>query len=293
MFGGNAARVWCGRDERKTTGMAIAQTAAGRQVIRIEGDEARDFLHGLVTCNVETLAPGEARYGALLTPQGKLLADFILVGEAGGVLLDVAGTLAGDLARRFAMYKLRRKLAIAPAGLEVVQIWGEGAEAAAAAAEGVAVADPRDAGLGLRVYAPDGAAALAACLAAGAEAAAPGAWEALRIEKLIPETGAEIGPETYILEAGFERLGGVDFRKGCYVGQEIVARMKHKIELRRGLMRVAVEGEAPTPGTEALDADGRPAGVLGTVQGGEGLALLRFDRAEGALTAGEARLRRL
>ena len=109
----------------------------------------------------------------------------------------------------------------------------------------------------------------------------------------MPETGIEHVPDdSYILEHGFERLHGVDFRKGCYVGQEVTARMKHKTELRKGLARVRIDGDAPPPGTEIAAGD-RPAGTLHTSAGGEGLAYLRFDRADGPLTAGSATLTRL
>ena len=120
------------------------------------------------------------------------------------------------------------------------------------------------------------------------EAADAAAWDALRVAHAIPEYGSELGPDAYILEYGFERLGGVDFRKGCYVGQEIVARMKHRQDLRRKLLRVSVDGPAPAPGTEVVDAEGKPAGTLGAVAGGEGLAHLRLDRADRPLKAGGA-----
>jgi folate-binding protein YgfZ len=108
---------------------------------------------------------------------------------------------------------------------------------------------------------------------------------------VIPESGVELVPDdSYILEQGFERLHGVDFRKGCYVGQEVTARMKHKTELRKGLVKVLVEGSAPV-GTEVLDADGKPVGTIFTQNGGTGLAYLRYDRAEGSLQAGLARVR--
>ncbi len=116
-------------------------------------------------------------------------------------------------------------------------------------------------------------------------------WDALRVEHMIPETGIELIPdETFILEAGFEALNGVDFRKGCYVGQEVTARMKHKTELRKGLTRLRIEGSAPV-GTPILMEDGREAGTLYTQSGGRALAHMRFDRMEAPLTAGEARLR--
>ena len=116
-------------------------------------------------------------------------------------------------------------------------------------------------------------------------------WEALRVAAGGPESGVELLPnESFPLEYGFEALNGVDFRKGCYVGQEVTARMKHKTELRKGLRRVLVEGSAPV-GTEILAEDGRPAGTLFTQAGGEGLAYLRFDRTDGSLRAGDAVLR--
>jgi len=176
------------------------------------------------------------------------------------------------------MYRLRRKVEIAPTDIKPVLIWpGEGP----APAE-VAIPDPRDARLGWRLYG-----------AADGIAAGPGTraeYEALRIALGIPESGVELIPEeSYILEAGFERLHGVDFRKGCYVGQEVTARMKHKTELRKGLARVTVDGPPPPPGTEIL-CDGRVAGKLFSVAGGQGLAQLRRDRIAGALQAGEARI---
>ncbi|MFN6980013.1 MAG: hypothetical protein ACK4OP_17920, partial [Gemmobacter sp.] len=115
-------------------------------------------------------------------------------------------------------------------------------------------------------------------------------WDAIRTAHLIPETGVELTPgDGYILEAGFERLNGVDFRKGCYVGQEVTARMKHKTDLRKGLVPVAIEGTAP-PGTPLVTTDGREAGTLHTTNGPRGIAFLRFDRAGGPLTAGAARV---
>ena len=111
-------------------------------------------------------------------------------------------------------------------------------------------------------------------------------WDAIRVAHCIPESGVELGPDSFILEAGFGRLNGVDFRKGCYVGQEVTARMKHKTELRKGLVTVEVEGSAPV-GTDIV-ADGKPAGTLFTQSGGHGIAYLRFDRAKGPMQAGEA-----
>jgi folate-binding protein YgfZ len=138
------------------------------------------------------------------------------------------------------------------------------------------VADPRHPALGWRRLGPE-------------EGDDGTDWDALRVAHVIPESGVELTPETYVLEAGFERLHGVDFRKGCYVGQEVTARMKHKAELRKGLARVLVEGAAP-PGTPILAQDGREAGTLYTQSGGRAIAQLRFDRAGPGMTAGSARL---
>ena len=283
--------------------MATGRAATERQVIRVSGDGAREFLHDLVTSDVAGLAAGQARYGALLTPQGKYLADFIMLGEAQAVLIDVAATQAPALSQRLGMYRLRRKLTIEDAGLAVLQIWGEGAEGAAhGAAHGLkqgadqgadqgagalAVADPRDPALGWRVYGPG------AALPPDVTDAPRAAWDALRIAAGAPEPEAELTPDSYILEYGFERLNGIDFRKGCYVGQEIIARMKHKTDLRKGLVRVRLTGEAPAPGTAILTEGGKPAGVLGAAAGGEALAHLRFDRADGPMTAGDAVVTRI
>jgi folate-binding protein YgfZ len=245
---------------------------ADRLVYALTGSDRLDFLQGLVTNDVGRLRDG-AVYAALLTPQGKYLADFFLIGAGDAVLLDVHRTLAADLVKRLSMYRLRADVQIAETDLTVAR----GLDSAPPGA----VADPRDPALGWRAYGRD---------AAGADLTD---WTALRVARGVPESGVELIPnETFILEAGFERLHGVDFRKGCYVGQEVTARMKHKTELRKGLARVAVEGAAP-PGTEIATAEGKPAGTLYSQADGAGIAYLRFDRATGAMTAGAARVTRL
>ena len=244
------------------------ERADDRRVYRITGADRETFLQGLVTNDTRRLAEGPV-YAALLTAQGKYLADFLLIAQGDAVLLDVKDTLAEGLVRRLTMYRLRADVQIAPAALHVQRGLGP--------APAGAVADPRHPSRGWRLYSDT-----------------PGAvpvidWDAIRVEHLIPETGAELIPDdSYILEAGFERLHGVDFRKGCYVGQEVTARMKHKTELRKGLARVAVDGEAAL-GTPIL-SDGKEAGTLFTRAGNRALAWLRFDRAEGAMTAGGARV---
>jgi folate-binding protein YgfZ len=240
-----------------------------RRILLLTGADVRSFLQGLVTNDMKALEKG-LMYAAMLTPQGKYIADFFLAPWPDGVLLDVAESHADLLASRLAMYKLRADVTIAPASLHPHRGLGPCPE------DGWP--DPRHADLGWRAYrdAP--------------QTEDDVDWTALRVALEIPETGIELTPDTFILEAGFERLSGVDFRKGCYVGQEVTARMKHKTELRKGIARVAVSGPAEA-GTE-ITADGKPVGTLLSRSGDRALAYLRFDRATGAMQAGEATVTR-
>lgn len=242
------------------------ECAADRTVLSISGADREKFLHGLVTKDVG--APGTGLvWSALLTPQGKYLADFFLLNRGEDILLDVKAGLAAGLAQRLSMYRLRADVKIEDAGLPVARGLGDAPEGA--------WPDPRHPALGWRAYG-----------LAGGEPAID--WDAIRVAAGVPETGVELIPnDTFILEMGFDRLHGVDHRKGCYVGQEVTARMKHKTELRKGLVTVTVAGEAE-PGTPIEDAEGRSVGTLHTRAGGAALAYLRFDRAEGPLRAGEA-----
>lgn len=235
-----------------------------RRILAVTGEDRVAFLQGLVTNKV-----GEVpAWAALLTPQGKYLADFLVVPDGGRLLVDVDDRLADDLLRRLSMYRLRSKVEIAPTDLTVARGIGEMPDAA--------IADPRHPALGWRLY--------------GGAGDDGSDWDAIRVEHCIPETLIELIPnETFILEAGFERLHGVDFRKGCYVGQEVTARMKHKTELRKGLVTVGIEGAAPV-GTPILLADGREAGTLFTQSGGRAIAHMRFDRMGEGLVAGDARI---
>jgi tRNA-modifying protein YgfZ len=256
--------------------MVRAFHAQDRAVLRISGRDARGFLQDLVTNDLSKLDEGMV-YAALLSPQGKYLFDFLIAPWAEAMLLDVKADRAEALARRLAMYRLRAAVEIAPTDLAVVVLLDAPVEGA--------LADPRDPALGWRSYVPD-----PGPLLAGRDPVAPVEWDALRIERGVPETGIELVPdETYPLAAGFERLHGVDFRKGCYVGQEVTARMKHKTELRKGLAQVEVAGAAPPPGT-AITSDGRAVGTLFTTARGRGLAHLRFERAGGEMRAGAARI---
>lgn len=241
---------------------------AARTLIQISGSDSFDFLQNLVSNDVSGARTGLI-YTALLTPQGKYLADFFLTMQGDAFLLDVAATLAPGLAQRLNMYKLRADVTLSESPLKVSRGTGPAPDGA--------LPDPRHPDLGWRLYAPD------ALPDDGTD------WDALRVAHVIPETGIELIPnETYLLEVGFEGLNGLDFKKGCYVGQEVVARMKHKTELRKGLVQVDITGTAPV-GTE-ITADGKPAGTLYTRSGGHALAYLRFDRARGPMTAGDATL---
>lgn len=243
------------------------ETAPDRRIATLTGADALTFLQGLTTNDVLPLARGPGLvWTALLTPQGKYLADFMVANTGGALLLDLPGAIADATLRRLSMYRLRADVTLTPGDLPVSRGLGD--------APPGALPDPRHPALGWRHY--------------GTAGDAPAIdWDAIRVAHCIPETGIELTPDTFILEAGFEALHGVDFRKGCYVGQEVTARMKHKTDLRKGLTTVTVQGTAP-PGTEITAADGKPVGSLFTQSGSRAIAHLRFDRAGGPMQAGDA-----
>ena len=247
--------------------MDMDETAADRTVYQITGADALTFLQGMVSNDVLPLGRGDGIiWAALLTPQGKYLADFFVVATGGALLLDIKTSIAASAVKRLLMYRLRADVQIAAAEIQVAR--GLGSVPAGA------LADPRHPALGWRRYGAQGVAAVID-------------WDAIRVAHCIPETGIElIADDSYLLETGFERLNGVDFRKGCYVGQEVTARMKHKTELRKGLAQVAVQGATPV-GTE-IYAAGKMVGRLFTQSGGFGIAYLRFDQATGDMLAGDA-----
>ncbi len=238
-----------------------------RTVLQVSGTDAESFLQGLITNDVKKVAHGLV-YAALLTPQGKYLADFFVLKSNEGFLIDVHESLADALKMRLTMYKLRADVSIEIADLHVHRGTG--------ATPDDGFDDPRHADLGWRAY---------RAIPVQDDATD---WDALRVGASVPETGIELGPDSYILEMGFERLNGVDFRKGCYVGQEVTARMKHKTELRKGLALVSIEGEAE-PGTP-ITSGGKAVGTLHSVAGPQALAYLRFDRAQSEMQAGDAKV---
>lgn len=238
-----------------------------RRILRLTGADTDSFLQGLVTNDIRKLDSGLV-YTALLTPQGKYLADFFLKRDANSVLLDVSADLADALIKRLNMYKLRADVNIDETDLNLQRGTGPAPDGA--------LPDPRHPDMGWRAYS-------AAC-----EADDGTDWDAIRVRHCIPETGIELTPDTYILEAGLEKLNGVDFKKGCYVGQEVTARMKHKTELRKGLRVVAIDGTAPMQ-SEILSS-GKSAGTLFTRSGDRAIAYLRLDRVSNDMLAGDAHL---
>lgn len=238
-----------------------------RQVIDVRGEDRATFLQSLVTNDV-TRADTGLVYAALLTPQGKYIADFFIYAYSDRLILDVDAAIAPALLTRLQMYRLRADVELSLSDTLVSR--------RASKFDG-ALADPRHPAMGWRGYGPT-------------DVSDDTNWDLARVAHVIPETGIELTPETYILEAGFERLNGIDFRKGCYVGQEIAARMKHKTDLKKGLAQVTVDGFAE-PGTP-ITAGNKPAGTLLTRSANQAIAYLRFDRASGNMLAGTAKITR-
>jgi folate-binding protein YgfZ len=251
-----------------------------RAAIRVAGTDARNFLQGLITNDIGRASDGTAIHAGLLSPQGKILFDFFVVPLGNAYLLECAKVESSELAKRLGFYRLRAGVEIAEEpGLSVAAVWGgtpslpEGA---------IAYADPRVPDLGYRVLLPDGGDVSALACADASQ----GDYHAMRIGLGVPEGGRDYAfGDSFPHEALFDQLNGVDFAKGCFVGQEVVSRMEHRGTARKRV--VPVEGDAglPEPGT-SIEADGQPVGTLGSVSGASGLALIRLDRATEAIEAG-------
>jgi folate-binding protein YgfZ len=244
-----------------------------RAVVAVTGPDATSFLQGLLTCNVETLPEGEARLGALLSPQGKILFDFLVSRAPDGFHLDVARDRVPDLVKRLTLYKLRAQVTVA--GLPLVVAAGWGAEPPSSA-----LRDGRLADLGWRLHAPEGEAP-----AADTDAAA---YAARRIGLGVPEGGVDFAVgDAFPHETLMDQLGGVDFKKGCYVGQEVVSRMQHRGTARTRIVPVIYRDGEAAPSGEPVTAGERSLGQTGSGAGSRGLASLRIDRLGEALAAGE------
>jgi folate-binding protein YgfZ len=253
-----------------------------RGVVRVSGEDAASFLQGVLTNDVEGLGAHEARYAALLTPQGKILFDFLVVrlpADSGAAYaLDCAAIQAADLAKRLSFYKLRAKVTISNESADhcVLAYWGGEPENAPG---GIVYADPRSAELGHREILPR-----AKAVAIGEANLSD--YEALRISLGVPKGGVDfVHGDAFPHEANMDLLHGVDFEKGCYVGQEVVSRMKHRGGARKRIVRVRLDGAAPPPGTPVMDVE-LPVGTLGSSAGANALAMLRLDRVEDAQAAG-------
>jgi tRNA-modifying protein YgfZ len=264
-----------------------------RGVIKVVGDGARGFLHGLVTADVLNLKAGEARFCALLTPQGKIIADFFVAEaptqDGGGFFLDTPLAIATALVERLNLYKLRAKVIIEDLSnvLGVLVAWdGSPAPHTPSQRVGLSYADPRTPALGLRAMLPPHLAA-AAVSSLGATLADPEAYEAHRITLGVPQGGLDFRyGDAFPHEADMDQLAGIDFQKGCYVGQEVVSRMEHRGTARTRAVPVRYDGAAPQAGAEILAGE-RQLGHMGSSASGTGIALLRLDRAADALSHGE------
>jgi folate-binding protein YgfZ len=266
-----------------------------RGVIKVVGDSARNFLHGLVTADIQNLKLGEARYCALLTPQGKIIADFIVAEapaqDGGGFFFDTPRALTAALVEKLNLYKLRAKVIVEDLSdvLGVLAAWDGTAPSATSVASkkvGLCYPDPRTPALGLRVMLPPHLAATAAS-SLGAALVDASEYEARRIALGVPQGGLDFRyGDAFPHEADMDQLGGVDFQKGCYVGQEVVSRMEHRGTARTRAVPVRYDGAAPQAGT-AIVAGDRQLGHIGSTAAGVGIALLRLDRVAEALSHGE------
>jgi tRNA-modifying protein YgfZ len=250
-----------------------------RAVVGVEGADARDFLHSLLTCDVQALETGQGAYGALLTPQGKILFDLFTLATDTRLLLDTAASSADDLVKRLTMYRLRRKIDIAAKpDLGVAAIWGS--DGPPDVEDALVFRDPRADGIGWRAIGPKPRLDAAATADAGQ-------YDAHRMALGLADSDRDIGSgQLFPHEANFDQLHGVSFSKGCFVGQEVVSRMEHRGTARSRIVPVRFDGPPPAPET-AVTAGGRSLGRILSGHDGRGLALIRLDRAEAARAAGE------
>jgi hypothetical protein len=264
----------------------------GRGILAVAGPDRVGFLQGLVSNDVEKVTPDRAVYAALLTAQGKYLHDFIMTASGEAIWLDAEAGRLADLKRRLSMYRLRAKVVIDELpDISVAAVFGDGAlsaldlpeqpGAARAFGEGLALVDPRVAALGARVILPRDRihGALEGMGLAEADFAV---YDRHRLALGIPDGSRDLIVEkSILLESGFDELNGVDWQKGCYVGQELTARTKYRGLIKKRLLPVRIEGPSPAPGT-IVNLDGKEAGEMRSSRDGFGLALLRLEAVENA-----------
>lgn len=276
---------------------------AHRAVIKVSGEDRATFLQGLISNDIRKVAPGHGIWSGFLTPQGKFLFDLFITPWGDDFLLEVEADRADAFAKKLSMFKLKSKVGIARVPeLAVFAAWGPGAAVAFGLVDqagecreegpGTVMVDPRLAEAGLRAVLPD-----AGPLEKAGFAEAPFEdWDAMRIGLGLPDGSRDIEVErTLLLEAGFDELGGVDFQKGCYMGQETTTRSKHRNLIKKRLMPVTFDGPAPAPGTP-VTLDGVEAGEIRSTLGGQGIALIRLEKlkaagdAVGAFASGDAKV---
>ena len=258
-----------------------------RGVVKVAGDDARRFLNGLATNDIGQVAPGRACFAALLTPQGKIIVDFLVAeaepGDGGGFFLDCPRALAATLVEKLTFYKLRAKLTVDDLScvLGVMAAW----DGAGLSEYGLSYADPRLPALGVRtILPPDVVPEAAADL--GATLSDAEAYEAHRIALGVPRGGMDFAyGDTFPHEADMDQLAGLDFNKGCYIGQEVVSRVEHRASARSRLLPIAYDEFAPSSGLPVMAGD-KQVGTLCSTAKGRGLAMLRLDRVADALAAG-------
>ncbi len=255
-----------------------------RGVANVGGADARSFLQNLITCDMDDVDDAGIGFGALLTPQGKILFDFLIFKTDGGYLLDAPRAAIADLVKRLTFYKLRAKVEVSDASddLAVLAVWGT---EAAPEMPATLARDPRLASLGFRAIAPR--TGIGAALASpGVSIADEADYHAHRIGLGVAEGGTDYAyGDAFPHDADMDDLHGVAFGKGCFVGQEVVSRMKHRGTARRRIILAHGDADLPAPGTEIL-AGGKLAGTLGSSSGAVGLALVRLDRIKDAMDAG-------
>ncbi|MEQ1943968.1 folate-binding protein YgfZ [Mesorhizobium sp. VNQ89] len=248
-----------------------------RAIVSVSGPDAENFLQNIITADLDALKPGEAKPSALLTPQGKILFDFLVSRNgADGIKLDCRADIADDFVRRLTLYKLRAKVEISKQDESLVTVsWGD--DSSASQTDSGWLRDSRF---------PDDAPAWRS-YGAGAATDDPEAWQSFRIANGVAESGRDYAlGDAFPHDVLLDQNGGVGFRKGCYVGQEVVSRMQHRGTARRRVLIVSSDN-LPTAGTEIV-ANGKPVGALGSTAGSVGLAILRIDRVKDALDSGVA-----
>ena len=256
-----------------------------RGVIEVGGADATGFLQRLITNSVLNIPKGEGRYAGLLTPQGKLLFDFFVVplpeGPDAGYLIDCAGEQTADLVKRLNLHKMRATIAIEDQSKKFAVAAIFGGEVAAGI-EGVFYRDTRAPQMGVRAIVPRGGAL------AKLDRAEASRYEAHRITQGVPKGGVDFRyGDAFVHDVNFDLMNGVDFKKGCYVGQEVVARVHYRNSARKRIVKIHFEGPAPAQGTQ-ITAGETNIGQVGSTADGEGLAMVRLDRLEEARAAGVA-----